>query len=49
MASAELNELTEAIWRVETKDFGGYSHRDAMAIAKRLLELGYHKEAPGDH
>lgn len=37
-------ELADAIWRTEdTVDFGGYSSRDAQAVADHLWAEGYRK------
>jgi hypothetical protein len=37
------DELVTAIWSTETRDFGGYSQRDAEAVADELLAAGYSK------
>ena len=34
--TVSLNELMSAIWGVSTQDFGGYSSRDALAVAHAL-------------
>lgn len=42
----ELREraaLSDTIWRTETTDFGGYSARDAHAVADHLWTEGYRK------
>jgi hypothetical protein len=39
----DFEELVRVIWSVETKDFGGYSQRDAEAVAGALLAAGYRK------
>lgn len=39
----ELAALSDTIWRTETTDFGGYSARDAHAVADHLWAEGYRK------
>jgi len=39
----EREELVRAIWSVETQDFGGYSQRDAEAVADALIAAGWAK------
>jgi len=36
-AAITVNELTRIIWRTETVDFGGYSARDAGAVARAIV------------
>lgn len=39
-----MQELADAIWRTEdTVDFGGYTRRDAQAVADHLWAEGYRK------
>ena len=40
-STEEHAKLAAAIWRVETKDFGGHSTQDARFLSTRLLGLGY--------
>jgi len=42
-ARDELAALSDTIWRTETTDFGGYSGRDAHAVADNLWAEGYRK------
>lgn len=42
-ARDELAALSDTIWRTETTDFGGYSGRDARAVADHLWAEGYRK------
>jgi len=38
-------ELRRAVYQVETQDFGGYTTRDAHAVADALFDAGYRKVA----
>lgn len=42
-----LDELRELVRTVETVDFGGYTQRDAYAVAAALWAAGYRKGTGG--